>query len=80
MLTWTKYPVLKREDAVVYQTAKSLGLAVDVKPICREGLEWIRQVQCTFDVQNKQMDLFCKIFNNIELMVTLKEKDTLTNV
>ena len=33
-----QYPVLKGEDAVVYQTAKSLGLAVDVKPICREGL------------------------------------------
>ena len=31
-----QYPVLKGEDAVVYQTAKSLGLAVDVKPICGE--------------------------------------------
>ena len=50
MLTWTKYPVLKREDAVVYQTAKSLGLAVDVKPICREGLEWIRQVRLMFRI------------------------------
>ena len=31
-----KYPVLKGEDAVVYQTAKSLQLAVDVKPVCHE--------------------------------------------
>ena len=74
-----KYPVLKGEDAVVYQTAKSLGLAVDVKPICREGLEWRRQVYMWCIKIPVERFVLCD-FQRFRTLGYIEGEDTLTDV